>query len=96
MDQQMRPFRDEVKDIILSILRTMLTNESDVNVTYTAGSRTTVYKVECHPDDYGVLLGKNGRNIEGLRRVTMAMTTRFGSRGIIELPDIPKDEFFND
>ncbi|WII73380.1 KH domain-containing protein [Bdellovibrio sp. 22V] len=86
-----KSFRDEVGELIRQILATMLNNAERVTVTYEVGTRTTVFKVDCHPDDYGQLLGKQGRNIEGLRRITIAMMAKYGCRAIIEIPYVKKD-----
>ncbi|MNL57415.1 hypothetical protein D3C87_1809740 [compost metagenome] len=70
----------------------MLNHAEHVNVSYEVGPQTTVFKVGCHPEDYGHLLGKQGRNIEGLRRITIAMMAKYGFRAVIEVPYIKKCE----
>ncbi len=91
VDGLKKSFRDEVKDVIHSVLATMLNHSEKVTVSYQVGERTTVFKVDCHPEDYGQLLGKQGRNIEGLRRITIAMMAKHGCRAVVEVPYIKKD-----
>ncbi|WP_413613215.1 KH domain-containing protein [Bdellovibrio sp. HCB-110] len=92
VDGLKKSFRDEVQQVIQNVLATMLNHSEKVTVTYEVGTKTTVFKVDCHPEDYGQLLGKQGRNIEGLRRITIAMMAKYGCRAIIEVPYIKKNE----
>lgn len=89
--EELKNFRDDVQEIIRRVLATMLNHSDVVTVTYSVGTKTTVFKVDCHPDDYGLLLGKQGRNIDGVRRITTAMMARYGCRAIVEVPYIKKD-----
>ncbi|MEK2644736.1 KH domain-containing protein [Bdellovibrio sp. BCCA] len=91
VDGLRKAFRDEVKEIIQNVLTTMLNHSEKVTVTYEVGTKTTVFKVDCHPEDYGQLLGKQGRNIEGIRRITVAMMAKYGCRAIVEVPYIKKN-----
>lgn len=84
-------FRDEIRDTIVNVLKNMLTNADHIFVTYDVGPNTTVFKVDCHPQDFGPLLGKQGRNIEGLRRITIAMMAKHGCRAILEAPNVKKN-----
>ncbi|MEN0059016.1 MAG: KH domain-containing protein [Bdellovibrio sp.] len=85
-------FRSDVAMIITSVLKAMLKHVDDVKVNYEMGPRTTVFKVHCHREDYGQLLGKQGRNIEGLRRITTAMMSKHAHRAVIEIPYVKKEE----
>lgn len=83
--------REEVRDILLMVLKKMVSFPESVNVFYVVGERTTVYKVDCCKEDLGRVLGSRGKNISGLRAVVAAMTAMSGIRSIIEIPYFPLD-----
>ncbi|WP_413559777.1 KH domain-containing protein [Bdellovibrio sp. HCB209] len=78
--------RETGKKILHSILHEMLDHADQVVVNYSVGDRTTVYKVNCHPQSLGQLIGCKGKNIGGIRAVLSAMMARKGIRAIIEIP----------
>ena len=89
----MKPcFRTEIQTLLKQVLTNMLNHSEKVNVSYEVGPQTTIFKIDCHQEDYGHLLGKQGRNIEGLRRITIAMMAKYGFRAVIEVPYIKKCE----
>lgn len=78
--------REAGKEMILTVLRLMMDKPESLKVDYTVGERTTVFKIECHPDTLGQLIGAKGKNISGLRSVVTAAMARQGIRAIVEIP----------
>lgn len=85
-EQEKLDARETGKKILHSILQEMLDHAEKVCVEYSVGDRTTVYKVNCHPQSLGQLIGSKGKNIGGIRAVLSAMMARKGIRAIIEIP----------
>lgn len=88
---ELNQFRDlevceEIRTLISNILSLMLNQPDSLKVSFTQGEKTTIYKVDCHPDDFGHLLGKQGKNIDSLRKIVLAMMAKHGQRGIVEIP----------
>ncbi|WP_413586258.1 KH domain-containing protein [Bdellovibrio sp. HCB274] len=83
--------RETGKKILCSILNEMLDHSDKVVVNYTVGERTTVYKVDCHPQSLGQLIGSKGKNIGGIRAVLSAMMARKGIRAIVEIPYVAQN-----
>lgn len=78
--------REAGKEMILSVLRLMMDKPESIKVEYAVGERTTVFKIECHPETLGQLIGAKGKNISGLRAIVTAVMARQGIRAIIEIP----------
>lgn len=78
--------REAGKEMILTVLRLMMDKPESVKVEYSVGERTTVFKIECHPDTLGQLIGAKGKNISGIRAVVTAAMARQGIRAIVEIP----------
>ncbi len=92
MDESNADFREEVKEILLRILAAMLNHSEKVQIDVEVGSKTTVFKVHCDPQDYGQLLGRGGRNIDRAFAVsTTAMMAKYGCRAVVEVPYIKKN-----
>lgn len=78
--------REAGKEMILTVLRLMMDKPESIKVEYAVGERTTVFKIECHPETLGQLIGAKGKNISGLRAIVTAVMARQGIRAIIEIP----------
>lgn len=85
-DSSSNNIREAGKDMILSVLRLMMDKPESIKVEYAVGERTTVFKIECHPETLGQLIGAKGKNISGLRAIVTAVMARQGVRAIIEIP----------
>jgi predicted RNA-binding protein YlqC (UPF0109 family) len=68
-----------------SIVREMTSCTSDLEVTFTCGDKTTIYKVLLPQEFRGKLIGAQGKNIQSLRNLLGAMAGNHGFRAIIEL-----------
>jgi predicted RNA-binding protein YlqC (UPF0109 family) len=78
--------REAGKEMILSVLRLMMDKPESIKVEYAVGERTTVFKIECHPETLGQLIGAKGKNISGIRAIVTAVMARQGIRAIVEIP----------
>ncbi|MFS4458490.1 KH domain-containing protein [Bdellovibrio sp. HCB2-146] len=88
--------REAGKQMILAVLNLMIDRPESTKVEYTVGERTTIYKIDCHPESLGQLIGSKGKNISGLRAVVAAAMARQGIRAIVEIPYLApssKDQF---
>ncbi|MNL57588.1 hypothetical protein D3C87_1811630 [compost metagenome] len=81
--------------MILAVLKLMIDRPESTKVEYAVGERTTIYKIDCHPESLGQLIGSKGKNISGLRAVVAAAMARQGIRAIVEIPYLApsKDQF---
>lgn len=77
--------RNRIAKIIESIVREMTSCPKDLEVTFTCGDKTTIYKVLLPQEFRGKLIGAQGKNIQSLRNLLGAMAGNHGFRAIIEL-----------
>ncbi|WII71702.1 KH domain-containing protein [Bdellovibrio sp. 22V] len=86
---------EEGRLFIQSTLERLLAHKSHIHIGIEAGEYTTVYRVSCHPDDLGKLIGKKGKTVGGLRTLLIAIVAKYGLRVVVEIPFLPKkkDDF---
>ncbi|MGE5086155.1 MAG: KH domain-containing protein [Bacillota bacterium] len=77
--------RERIAKIMESIVREMTSCTTDLEVTFTCGEKTTIYKVLLPQEFRGKLIGAQGKNIQSLRNLLGAMAGNHGFRAIIEL-----------
>lgn len=77
--------RERIAKIMESIVREMTSCTTDLEVSFTCGDKTTIYKVLLPQEFRGKLIGAQGKNIQSLRNLLGAMAGNHGFRAIIEL-----------
>lgn len=77
--------RDRLAKVLESVIQEMTSCYEQVEVTFAAGDKTTVYKVTVPQEYRGKLIGSQGKNITSLRNIIGAMAGNHGFRAIIEL-----------
>jgi predicted RNA-binding protein YlqC (UPF0109 family) len=61
-----------MKHFLEFVVRSLVDNPDDVQVSEVPGERETAYRVGLHPDDVGLVIGKGGRTISAIRSVVNA------------------------
>jgi predicted RNA-binding protein YlqC (UPF0109 family) len=56
-----------MKHFLDFVVRSLVDNPDDVQITETSASGETVYRVGLHPGDVGFVIGKGGRTIGSIR-----------------------------
>lgn len=56
-----------MKHFLDYVVRSLVDNPDDVQITELAGASETVYRVSLHPADVGLVIGKSGRTISAIR-----------------------------
>ena len=67
---------DEVHQMLLTVIRSLVDRPDDVDVTPFPGEAGTTFKVLAHPSDMGKLIGVNGRTARALRIILGANAAR--------------------
>lgn len=86
--------RGYIKDIIQSVLNYMLIHPKKSDVSIKQGEQTTVYEIDLVQEDFGRLMGKNGKNIDALRVLTLAIARANNFRAVVAIKD--EDRFYRD
>jgi predicted RNA-binding protein YlqC (UPF0109 family) len=80
---------DQVRSHIECVLKLMVDDPTDIQVSIYQGEKTTVFKVDCSQQHFAKILGKGGKLINSLRNVVLAMTAQHGFRSVVEIPYFP-------
>lgn len=77
--------RNRLAIILKGVIQEMTSCPGDLQVSFTVGDKTTIYKVDLPQEFRGKLIGAQGKNITALRNIIAAMGGNHGFRAIIEL-----------
>ena len=61
-----------MKHFLDFVVRSLVDNPDDVQITEASKDGETVYRVSLHPADVGLVIGKGGRTISAIRSVINA------------------------
>ncbi|MCE0484886.1 MAG: KH domain-containing protein [Methylacidiphilales bacterium] len=61
-----------MKHFLDFVVRSLVDNPDDVQISEKAGENETVYRVSLHPSDVGLVIGKGGRTISAIRSLINA------------------------
>ncbi len=61
-----------MKHFLEYVVRSLVDNPDDVQITEVAGDKETGYRIGLHPADIGLVIGKGGRTISAIRSVINA------------------------
>lgn len=82
---QTEDVRERLAKVLESVIQEMTSCYDRVEVTFSEGEKTTIYKVNLPQEYRGKLIGSQGKNITSLRNIIGAMGGNHGFRAIIEL-----------
>jgi predicted RNA-binding protein YlqC (UPF0109 family) len=85
-NSQVCPEREKCKELLDTVIRGLVDYPETINVSYSVGERTTIFKVDCDQRCLGQIIGSKGKNISGVRAVIAATMARKGIRAIVEIP----------
>jgi predicted RNA-binding protein YlqC (UPF0109 family) len=75
------------KDLVEYIVKTLVDDPSQVNISVVEGQRSTILELKVAPEDIGKVIGKRGRIAKAIRTVLTAATARSGKRTELEILD---------
>ena len=74
-----------MKEFIEFIVKALVDNPDQVEVTEVIGSRTTVYELRVGQGDLGKVIGKQGQTAKSIRTLLAAVSARQGKRAVLEI-----------
>ncbi len=72
-------------DFVDFIIRSIVFEPENVQVTEVQGERAIVFEVKVAPDDMGKIIGKKGRVIHAIRSLVQAAALKEGKRVAVEI-----------
>ncbi len=74
-----------MKDLIEFMVKALVDDPSEVNITEIAGERVTLYELRVAKSDVGKVIGKRGRTAGSIRTIVNAVSTKQGKRAELEI-----------
>ena len=74
-----------MKDLIIYIVKALVDQPDQVSVTEVAGESTNVLELRVAKGDMGMVIGKQGRNVQALRTILSAAAGKTRKRYILEI-----------
>lgn len=81
-----------MKEFIEYLLKQIVTKPEEVNVTQEVSDTQVSILINVSPDDMGIVIGKEGKNIRGIRALAKAKAIKDNIRVNVELIDSGKPD----
>lgn len=75
------------KELVEYIVRSLVDNPEDVQLSVIEGEKSTILELRVSPDDIGKVIGKQGRIAKALRTILSATATKSGKHASLEILD---------
>jgi len=76
-----------MKEFLETLVKNIVDTPEEVEITEVAGEGVTILKVKVVKEEIGLVIGKQGRNVEALRIITNAVGAKAGKKMVIEIID---------
>jgi predicted RNA-binding protein YlqC (UPF0109 family) len=77
--------RFEMKELVKYLAKAIVDRPEEVIVTEIEGDKTSIIKLRVAKEDFGLIIGKKGRNAEALRTILRAAAAKLGKRPTLEI-----------
>ena len=74
-----------MKELVKHLAQAIVDKPEEVGVTETEGDRTSIIKLRVAKEDFGLIIGKKGRNAEAIRTILRAATAKLGKKSALEI-----------
>ncbi len=76
-----------MNDFVESVVKALVDNPDEVNVTEVFGERGAVYEIRVAQADLGKVIGKGGQTVKAMRALMTAIAAKHGKRVGLEIID---------
>ncbi len=74
-----------MKELVKYLAKAIVDRPEEVIVTETEGDKTSIIKLRVAKEDFGLIIGKKGRNAEAIRTILRAATAKLGKKPTLEI-----------
>ena len=79
-----------LKEFVEHVVAQIIDKPEELHVEVVEGDRAIVIETRVAPIDAGRVIGREGRTINALRTLVMAMAARTGKRAVLDVVEIPR------
>jgi len=80
-----------MKELVKYLAKAIVDKPEEVMVTETEGDKTSIIKLRVAQEDFGLIIGKKGRNAEAIRTILRAAAAKLGKRPTLEIVEEDKE-----
>lgn len=74
-----------MKELVKYLARAIVDRPDEVEVTEVEGDKTSIIKLRVAKEDFGLIIGKQGRNAEAIRTILRAAAAKLGKKPTLEI-----------
>ena len=74
-----------MKELIEFMVKALVDDPSEVNITEITGDKITLYELRVSKNDIGKVIGKRGRTAGAIRTIINSVSTKAGKRAELEI-----------
>ncbi len=74
-----------MQELVRTLAKAIVDKPEEVIVTETEGDRTSIIKLRVAKEDFGLIIGKKGRNAEAIRTILRAAAAKLGKKPTLEI-----------
>jgi len=75
----------EIKEIVEYLVKLIVDKPEEIEIAEKQGEQVIMFEVRANKQDFGKILGKQGKNIQAIRTLINAVSAKAGKRTIIEI-----------
>jgi predicted RNA-binding protein YlqC (UPF0109 family) len=79
-----------MKELVKYLAKAIVDKPEEVIVTEIEGDRTSIIKLHVAKEDFGLIIGKRGRNAEAIRTILRAAAAKLGKKPTLEIVEEDK------
>ncbi len=79
-----------MKELVKYLAKAMVDKPEEVMVTEVEGEKTSIIKLRVAKEDFGLIIGKRGRNAEAIRTILRAAAAKQGKKPTLEIVEEAK------
>ena len=81
-----------MKELVKYLAKAMVDKPEEVMVTEIEGEKTSIIKLRVAKEDFGLIIGKRGRNAEAIRTILRAAAAKLGKKPTLEIIEEARQE----
>jgi len=74
-----------MKELVKYLAKAIVDKPEEVMVTEVEGEKTSIIKLRVAKEDFGLIIGKRGRNAEAIRTILRAAAAKLGKKPTLEI-----------